>query len=221
MKSLISLLIFSSLSFANGLFEFTYGIASGDFYVQDLDTEVDDVIEAEMNKFGLSFEYFFSENQKYVISFISRGISYSNEDADFLQNDLNESDVKLAWAYASGNFQIDLGINQLSFYTFEIINVNQVKFTSDSVRAPYADLQYVIGLFDGWYLGGEAYYMLETDSYKGDSITTTTLKANIIKQLGGVRLGFYYLNREQEITTDKLLINRDSTGYGLDLIFLF
>ena len=221
MKSLVTLLIFSSLSFANGLFEFTYGIAGGDFYVQDLDTEADDIISAEMNKFGLNFEHFFSENQKYIISFISRGISYSNADADFLQNDLNESDVKVAWAYAAGNFQFDLGVNQLSFYTFEIINGNQVKFTSDSVRAPYLNMQYVIGILDDWYLGGEAFYMPEAESNKGDKITTTTLKANIIKELGGVRLGFYYLNRNQEITTDYLLIKRDSTGYGLDLIFLF
>jgi hypothetical protein len=220
-KSLITLLIFSSLSYANGLFEFTYGTASGDFYVQDIDTEADDIISAEMNKFGFNFEHFFTSNQKYILSFISRSISYSNADAEFLDNDLNESDIKLAWAYASGNFQIDLGINQITFYTFEVINGNEVKFTSDSAKAPYLNFQYVFNVYNDWFLGAEAFYIPETSSDKGDKINTTTLKANIIKQFGGVRLGFYYLTRDQDITTDELLIRRDATGLGLDLIFLF
>jgi hypothetical protein len=220
-KTLITILFISSLTYANGLFEFTYGSATGDFYVQDINTKADDIIAAEMNKFGLGFEQFFSTNQKYVISLVSRSISYSNSDAVFLDNDLNESDVKIAWAWASGNFQFDLGINQLSFYTFEIINTNQVKFTSDQVRAPYIDVQYVFNIFSDYFAGLEAVYLPETSSDQGNSISSTTLKGNFIKQFGSVRLGLYYLTRDQEINTDDLLIKRDASGYGLDLIFLF
>jgi len=224
MKMLMPLIIclFISLSAkAGGVFEFTYGIEKGEFYIQDQETKADDTIDADVNNFGFNFEQFFTGNQKYIIALMSKSINYSNPDAEFSQNDLQESDVRLAWAYASGNFQVDLGIIQKSFYTFEIINNTTVEFDSDKVKAPYVNLQYVLSPFSTYFIGAEYLYIPSTKSENSTDFDTQMFRLNLFKQMGSVMLGGYYHRLTQNIETSELLIQRNTTGFGIDIIFNF
>lgn len=220
MKFLILFSLFTLNSFAAGQFEFYYGQETGNFYVKEIDTNLDADIDADVNKFGVSFEQFFSGNQKYHISFLSKSISYSNPNAEFADNDLAESDVKLAWAYAINNFQFDVGIIQRSFFFFEVISNSLVEFNSDKLKAPYLNLAYVFELW-GLYWGGELFYHPETESEQGNQVSSLNYQFNAYKQYGSVRFGLTYLIVQNDITTEDLEINRDSQGLGLELIFLF
>tara|TARA_B100001971_G_scaffold91031_1_gene83963 strand:+ start:35514 stop:36185 length:672 start_codon:yes stop_codon:yes gene_type:complete len=205
---------------AAGQFEFYYGSETGNFYVKEIDTELDADIDAAINKFGFTFEQFFTGTQKYHISFLSKSISYSNSNAEFSDNDLSESDVKLAWAYASGNFQFDIGIIQRSYFYFEVVSNSLVEFNSDKLRTPFINIAYVFEMW-GYYWGLEAFYHPESESEQSNKVSSLNYQFNVYKQFGGVRFGLNYLVVQNDITTDQLEINRNSQGLGLELIFLF
>ena len=217
---LIALTFISFNLHAAGQFEFLYGSETGDFYVKEIATGLDANIDADINKFGFSFEQFFSGNQKYHISFLSKSISYSNDVAEFSDNDLAESDVKLAWAYAINNFQFDIGIIQSNYFFFEVVSNSLVEFNSDKLRAPFLNLAYVFELW-GFYLGAEVYYQTEVESEQSNKVSKLQYQFNAYKQFGSVRFGFNYVVVENDITTQDLEINRNSQGIGLELIFLF
>ena len=220
MKYITFLILFTFNIYAAGQFEFMYGDETGSFYVLEPATELDADIDAEINKFGVSFEQFFSGNQKYHISFLSKSISYSNDNADFADNDLAESDVKLAWAYATGNFQFDIGVIQRSFFFFEVINNSTVEFNSDKLKTPYINLAFVFEALNLFW-GAEVFYHPEAESEQGNKVSSLNSQLNIYKQLGSVRFGFNYIIVQNDIETDDLEINRNSQGLGLELIFLF
>lgn len=220
MKKIIILIIFTVNVFAAGQFEFMYGTETGNFYVLETATDLDADIDADINKFGVSFEQFFSGNQKYHISLLSKNISYSNNNAVFSDNDLSESDVKVAWAYATGNFQFDVGLIQRNFYFFEVVSNTTVDFDSDSLRAPYLNLAFVFEAFN-FFWGTEVFFHPETESEQGNKVSSLNYQFNVYKQYGSVRFGFNYIVVQNDITTDDLEINRDSQGLGLELIFLF
>lgn len=217
-----SLLIFQTSLWARGSFEFLYGIEEGSVAIQEKATKDKGSIKVNNSKFGFSLEYFFSTHQKITTQAISRTFRYKNSKVEFENNELQELDLKLGWAYALGNFQLGIGAIQKDYYDLSLKNSNIITFNPDVLRALYIDAAFVVSLSNGWFLGLETFYQPSVKSLnRENSVSYQLSQLNLYKQWSSVRLGLNYSTSKFNIETKNFRLERDISGFGIETIFLF